>query len=68
MTPLTNVSLRKIKPCLRSITDEDRLNGLCMMNVHRERVNMHKDNFILEDISYLPNNKFDYLYFIFLSF
>ncbi|KAL4135686.1 hypothetical protein QTP88_007282 [Uroleucon formosanum] len=31
-------TLRRVKTWLRSTTGEDRLNGLCMLSVHRERV------------------------------
>ncbi|CAI6354144.1 unnamed protein product [Macrosiphum euphorbiae] len=44
-------TLRRVKTWLRSTTGEDRLNGLCMMSLHRERVNANKDNFIQDVIN-----------------
>ena len=39
-------TLRRVKTWLRSTTGEDRLNGLCMLSVNRERVNIRKDKLI----------------------
>jgi len=39
-------TLRRVKTWLRSMTGEDRLNGLCMLSVHRERVNIRKEKLI----------------------
>ncbi|KAF0755562.1 zinc finger MYM-type protein 1-like, partial [Aphis craccivora] len=44
-------TLRRVKTWLRSTTEEDRLNGLCMMSLHRERVNANKDTFIQDVIN-----------------
>jgi len=43
--------LRRVKTWLRSTTEEDRLNGLCMMSLHRERVNANKDTFMQDVIN-----------------
>jgi len=73
-------TLRRVKTWLRSTTGEDRLNGLCMMSLHRERFNANKDTFIQDVInmfgikrsSYLliPNNilsiLFNFYFFIYL--
>ena len=32
-------TLRRVKTWLRSTMTEDRLNGLCMISVHREKIN-----------------------------
>ncbi|CAI6354501.1 unnamed protein product [Macrosiphum euphorbiae] len=39
-------TLRRVKTWLRSTTGEDRLNGLCMLSVHRERVDIRKGKLI----------------------
>ncbi|XP_025196823.1 52 kDa repressor of the inhibitor of the protein kinase-like [Melanaphis sacchari] len=39
-------TLRRVKTWLRSTTCEERLNGLCMLSVHRERINIRKEKFI----------------------
>ncbi|XP_026819039.1 uncharacterized protein LOC113557677 [Rhopalosiphum maidis] len=39
-------TLRRVKTWLRSTTGEERLNGLCMLSVHRERINIRKEKFI----------------------
>ncbi|KAF0761293.1 zinc finger MYM-type protein 1-like [Aphis craccivora] len=39
-------TLRRVKTWLRSTTSEDRLNCLCTLSVHRERVNESKEKFI----------------------
>jgi hypothetical protein len=39
-------TLRRVKTWLRSTTGEDRLNGLCMLSVHRERVDTRKEKLI----------------------
>ncbi|XP_050546850.1 uncharacterized protein LOC126908636 [Daktulosphaira vitifoliae] len=39
-------TLRRVKTWLRSTTSEDRLNGLCMLSVHREKVKASKNQFI----------------------
>jgi len=38
-------TLRRVKMWLRSTTGDDRLNGLCMMSLRRERVNANKDRY-----------------------
>ncbi|XP_040067807.1 zinc finger MYM-type protein 1-like [Ixodes scapularis] len=44
-------TLRRVKTWLRSTKRNDRLDGLCMMSVHRERVMKHKDGFITRVIT-----------------
>ncbi|KAF0751546.1 52 kDa repressor of the inhibitor of the protein kinase-like [Aphis craccivora] len=44
-------TLRRAKTWLHSTTEEDRLNGLCMMSLRRERVNANKDTFIQDAIN-----------------
>lgn len=44
-------TLRRVKTWLRSTMRNDRLDGLCMMSVHRERVMKHKDDFITRVIT-----------------
>ena len=39
-------TLRRVKTWLRSTMTEDRLNGLCMMSVHREKIHTSKQQFI----------------------
>ena len=39
-------TLRRVKTWLRSTMIEDRLNGLCMMSVHRDMINKDKAQFI----------------------
>ena len=39
-------TLRRVKTWLRSTLTEDRLNGLCMISVHREKINTSKQQFI----------------------
>uniref|UniRef100_A0A2S2R2U0 HAT C-terminal dimerisation domain-containing protein n=1 Tax=Sipha flava TaxID=143950 RepID=A0A2S2R2U0_9HEMI len=38
-------TLRRVKTWLRSTMGEDRLNSLCMLSVHRERVDIRKEKF-----------------------
>lgn len=44
-------TLRRVKTWLRSTTGEDRLNGLCMLSVHREKVKVKKSQFIEQVIT-----------------
>lgn len=44
-------TMRRVKTWLRSTMTNDRLDGLCMMSVHRERVMKHKDDFITRVIT-----------------
>lgn len=44
-------TMRRVKTWLRSTMTNDRLDGLCMMSVHRERVMKHKNDFITHVIS-----------------
>jgi hypothetical protein len=44
-------TLRRVKTWLPSIAEEDRLNGLCMMSLHRERVKENNDTFIQDVIN-----------------
>ena len=39
-------TLRRVKTWLRSTMGEERLSGLCMLSVHREKVNLEKDQLI----------------------
>ena len=39
-------TLRRVKTGLRSTMTEDRLNGLCMISVHREKISTSKQQFI----------------------
>ena len=39
-------TLRRVKTWLRSTMTEDRLNGLCMISVHREKISTSKQQFI----------------------
>ncbi|KAH7980865.1 hypothetical protein HPB49_019733 [Dermacentor silvarum] len=39
-------TMRRAKTWLRSTMTNNRLDGLCMMSVHRERVMKHRNNFI----------------------
>ncbi|KAG0429471.1 hypothetical protein HPB47_023613 [Ixodes persulcatus] len=44
-------TLRRVKTWLRSTMENDRLVGLCMMSVHRERVMKDKNDFITRVIA-----------------
>lgn len=44
-------TLRRVKTWLRSTTGKDRLNDLCMLSVHCERVNRRKEKFIKQLIT-----------------
>lgn len=44
-------TMRRVKTWLRSTMTNDRLDGLCMMSVHRERVKKHKNDFITQFIA-----------------
>ncbi|CAI6362441.1 unnamed protein product [Macrosiphum euphorbiae] len=39
-------TLRRVETWLRSTMGDDRLNGICMLSVHREKVNSNKEKFI----------------------
>ncbi|KAH7980593.1 hypothetical protein HPB49_017414 [Dermacentor silvarum] len=39
-------TMRRVKTWLRSTMTNDRLDGFCMMSVHRERVMKHRNDFI----------------------
>ena len=39
-------TLRRVKTWLRTIISDDRLSGLCLMSVHRSRINSDKKSFM----------------------
>ena len=43
-------TLRRVKTWLRTTMSDDRLSGLCLMSVHRSRINLDKKSFMLKVI------------------
>ena len=50
------------KTWLRSTMTEDRLNGLCMISVHREKISTSKQQFIERVVTQVPKSKQVYLH------
>lgn len=58
-------TLRRVKTWLRATMDDERLDGLCMLSVHRERVSTQLSSFIEEVITAFSRRRPRRLQFVF---
>jgi len=56
-------TMRWVKTWLRSTISDDRLSGLCMMSVHRSRINCDKNSYIQKVIANSAKTHFDFTFY-----